>query len=85
MDERFNDEFRQNYENAEIMFTLFFAFIDFVIIIFSLINLKSKNKKIYMLKYKLFTLIIADIVSRILYSLQFYKEIRLYKNVFFLS
>ena len=83
MDEHLNHEFKQNYENAEIILTLFFAFIDFIIIIFSLFNLKSKNKKIYMLKYKLFALIIIDIISRILYSMQFHKEVRLYKECVF--
>ena len=83
MDEQLNHEFRQNYENAEIMLTLLFAFIDFIVIIFSLFNLKSKNKKIYMLKCKLFALINIDIISRILYSIQFHKETRLYKECIF--
>jgi hypothetical protein len=83
MDEYHTQEFNQNYENAEIILTLLFAFIDFITIIFSLLNLKSKTKNIYILRYKLFALIIIDIILRILYAMKFHKEHRLYKECIF--
>ena len=83
MEEYLTQEFSQNYENAETILTLLFAFFDSIIIIFSLFNLKSKNKKIYLLKYKLFILFIIDIILRILYAMKFHKVFSLYKECLF--
>ena len=66
-------EFIENYESADIILTLLFAFVDLIIILFSLFNLSSKNQKIYFLKYKLFSLFIIDILLRILYVKKYYK------------
>ena len=46
MDEFLINELKENYESANVILTLLFAVIDFTIIIFSLFNLGSKNKKI---------------------------------------
>ena len=83
MDEYLSREFIENYENADIILTLLFAFIDFIILLFSLINLKSKNKKIYLLKYKLISLFIIDIMIRLLYAKKYYKIKSLFKECLF--
>ncbi len=83
LEEYLTQKFSQNYENAETILTLLFAFFDSIIILFSLFNLKSKNKKIYLLKYKLFILFIIDIILRILYAMKFYKVVSLYKECLF--
>ena len=83
MDENHTREFNQNYENAEIILTLLFAFIDFITIVFSLLNLKSKTKYIYILRNKLFVLFIIDIILRILYAMKFHKGHSLYKECIF--
>lgn len=67
-------QLEENYENADIILTLLFAFIDFGIIIFSLFNLKSKSEKMYTLKSKLFFLYIIDIFLRILYTKRYHKS-----------
>ena len=83
MDEYFEQELIETYENAETILTLLFAFIDLIIIIFSLFNLKSKNKKIYLLKYKLFGLFLVDIVLRILYAKKYHKINSVYNEIAF--
>jgi hypothetical protein len=83
MDEYFEQELIETYENAETILTLLFAFIDLIIIIFSLFNLKSKNKKIYLLKYKLFGLFLVDIVLRILYAKKYHKINSVYNEIVF--
>ena len=82
MDEYF-EQLIETYENAETILTLLFAFIDLTIIIFSLFNLKSKNKKIYLLKYKLFGLFLVDIVLRILYAKKYHKINSVYNEIVF--
>jgi hypothetical protein len=83
MDEYFEQELIETYENAETILTLLFAFIDLIIIIFSLFNLKSKNKKIYLLKYKLFGLFLVDILLRIMYARKYHKLKSLYNEIVF--
>ena len=83
MDEYFEQELIETYESAETILTLLFAFIDLVIIICSLFNLKSKNKKIYCLKYKLFGLFLVDILLRILYAKKYHKLNSIYNEVVF--
>ena len=68
MDDYLYGEFIENYESADIILTLLFALIDFIILLVSLFNLKSKNKNIFLLKNKLFALFIIDIVLRVLYA-----------------
>lgn len=83
MEEFLINELKENYESANVILTLLFAVIDFIIIIFSLFNLGSKNKKIYLLKYKLVALFIIDIILKILYTNKYFKINSLYKEVFF--
>jgi hypothetical protein len=83
MDEYFEKELIETYESAEIILTLLFAFIDLVIIICSLFNLKSKNQKIYLLKYKLFGLFLVDILLRILYAKKYHKVNSVYNEIVF--
>ena len=72
----------ENYKNADKIMTLLFAIIDFIIILFSFFNFKSKNKKIYLLKYNLFNIFIIDIFLRIFNINNFYKEIKIIKECF---
>jgi hypothetical protein len=83
MDEFLINELKENYESANVILTLLFAVIDFIIIIFSLFNLGSKNKKIFLLKYKLISLFIIDIILKILYTNKDFKINSLYKEIFF--
>ena len=83
MDEEITQELIENYESADKILTLLFAVIDFIIIIFSLFNLKSKNKKIYLLKYKLIALFIIDIILKIHYANKYYKIKSLFKEIIF--
>lgn len=83
MDEYFEQELIETYESSETILTLLFAVIDVVIIIFSLFNLKSKNKKIYFLKYKLFGLFLVDILLRILYAKKYHKQNSVYNEIIF--
>ena len=85
MDEYLDRDFIENYENADIILTLLFAFVDIIIILFSIFNLSSKNQKIYFLKYKLFSLFIIDILLRILYVKKYYKEKSFFKECLFSS
>lgn len=57
-----------SYQHANIIISLFFAIFDFVIIVVSSLNLKSKNDHISILKHKLIKLFIIDIINRILYT-----------------
>lgn len=57
-----------SYQHANIIISLFFAIFDFVIIVISSLNLKSKNEHISILKHKLIKLFIIDIINRILYT-----------------
>jgi hypothetical protein len=83
MDEYFEQELIETYESAETILTLLFAFIDVVIIICSLFNLNSKNKKIYLLKYKLFGLFLVDIFLRIMYANKYHKLKSVYNEIIF--
>lgn len=83
MDEYIERQFIENYENADIILTLLFAIVDIIIILFSLFNLSSKNQKIYLLKYKLFSVFIIDILLRILYVKKYYKEDSFFKECLF--
>ena len=83
MDEYFEQDLIETYESAETILTLLFAFIDVVIIICSLFNLNSKNKKIYLLKYKLFGLFLVDILLRIIYARKYHKLKSVYNEIVF--
>ena len=83
MDDFLNSELKENYESADVILTLLFAVIDFIIILFSLFNLSSKNKKIYLLKNKLISLFIIDIILKILYTNKYYELSSLYKEIIF--
>ena len=83
MDEYFEQDLIETYESAETILTLLFAFIDVVIIICSLFNLNSKNKKIYLLKFKLIGLFLVDILLRIMYARKYHKLKSLYNEIVF--
>lgn len=83
MDNYLSPDFLENYESADVILTLLFAFVDFIILLFSLFNLKSINKKIYLLKNKLFAIIIIDIIIRLLYAKKYYKINSLFKEFLF--
>lgn len=76
-------EFIENFESADIILTLVFALLDFIILLLSLFNLQSKNGKIFLLKNKLFALFIVDIVLRILYANNNNKIKSLFKECLF--
>ena len=83
MDEFFEQELIETYESAETILTLLFAFIDGAIIICSLFNFNSKNKKIYLLKCKLFGLFLIDILLRIMYAKKYHKLKSVYNEIIF--
>lgn len=83
MESYISREFLENYEGADIILSILFAVIDFIIIIFSLFHLNSKNKKIYLLKYKLFAIFIIDIISRMFYVNRYYKVKSLFMELLF--
>jgi len=83
MEEYLNNEALINYKGADIILNLLFAVIDAIIIIFSLFNLKSKNIKIYFLKYKYLALFVIDIILRLFYIKKDYKDKSLFKELFF--
>jgi len=69
-----------SYENSDIIITLIFAMIDLIIIIISLLNLKSHNYNILKLKKKIIKLFIIDIIIRILYTRK-YNKWTIYKEI----
>ena len=83
MDDYLYGEFIENYESADIILTLIFALIDFIILLVSLFNLQSQNRKIFLLKNKLLSLFIIDIVLRVLYAKNNNKIKSLFKECFF--
>ena len=58
---------KEKFEIIDIGIAYFFGFLDFLAYIIILFILKSKNKFITLLKYKLFILLINDIIFRISY------------------
>lgn len=83
MNEKFLDkESITSYERSDIIITIFLAILDSVVIVISLINIRSKTKIISQLKQKIIKVFIIDIIIRILYSKKYntwniYKEILL--------
>ena len=69
-----------SYENSDIIITLIFAMLDLIIIIISLLNLKSHNYNILKLKHKIIKLFIIDIIIRILYTRK-YNKWTIYKEI----
>lgn len=68
MDGYLDIQLKENFENAEIIISLIFIFVDIIFIIFNIFNLKSKTENIYSLKNKLFGLFFIDIILRIMNS-----------------
>ena len=67
LDEKFLDKKSiKSYENSDIMITILFSLIDLVIIIASSLNLKTRNKKILVIKIKLLKVFILNIIIRII-------------------
>ena len=81
LDENYLDrESISSYENSEIILTILFAILDLIVIIISLLTLKSKSRNIVKLKSKLMKLFVIDIIIRILYTRR-YNQWNVYKEV----
>ena len=72
-----------DFQNAEMLINLFFSFVDFLFIAFSIILFYSEFRNFYSMTYQLIGIFFADIILRLyaLYTLKnkdkdiFYKEI----------
>ena len=73
MNEEINDNTKENFESASLILVCIFAILNVIFIIISFFLLSSKSKNLKVLKYKLFTLIIMDSVSSLIYSNYRYK------------
>ena len=68
-----------SYERSDIFINIFFAILDSIFIVFSLLNIKSTVKKISQLKKNIIKVFIIDIIIRILYSKK-YNAWNMYKE-----
>ena len=68
-----------SYERSDIIITIFLAILDFIFIVISLLNIKSKIKSISQLKQNIIKVFIIDIIIRILYSKK-YNAWNIYKE-----
>ena len=68
-----------SYERSDIFINIFFAILDSIFIVFSLLNIKSTVKKISQLKKNIIKVFIIDIIIRILYSKK-YNAWNIYKE-----
>lgn len=73
MNEEIDDNTKENFESASLILAFIFAIFNLFIIIISLFKLSSKNKNLKMLKYRLFSLIIMDSITSLIYSNYRYK------------
>jgi len=73
----------ENYKKIDILLAYILIFINFLFYIIISIILKSKNKYIILLKYKLFALFIVDIIYRISYFKTYFFLISLSKELIF--
>lgn len=74
MYENLEENPNESYEKADIILTFLFAFIDFIIILFSFINLNFRNKEPKVLEYNIFSLFTIDILIRLIYIIYYYKD-----------
>ena len=84
MKEEVDEETKKKFEKAEILLSLIFSICNILIIIASLFLLNSKNENNNKLKYKLFILIITDLISLIFYT-YFYNDSNLFLREIFFS
>lgn len=61
-----------NSQKADILSNYFYLFFDFLSYVFISFILKSKNKYVILLKYRLYIIFIIDIIFRIIYLKTFY-------------
>ena len=81
LDENYVDsESITSYENSDIILTILFAILDLIVIIISLLTLKSKSRNIVKLKSKLMKLFVIDIIIRILYTRR-YNQWNVYQEI----
>lgn len=73
----------ENYKKIDISLSYILIFINFLFYIIISIIVKSKNKYIILLKYKLFILFIVDIIYRISYLKTYFFLISLSKELIF--
>ena len=69
-----------SYENSYIILTILMAVVDLIVIIISLLNLKSKSRNVEKLKSKLMKLFVIDIIVRLLYTRK-YSQCNVYQEV----
>ena len=70
----------ERYENSEKIHILFFSGIDAIVIIILSMNLKSRSKKLIILKHKIIKIFIFDIIIRII-NLRKYGKWIVYKEI----
>ena len=78
-----NEDDLESFESGDIMLTYFFSFFDIFIITISYFILKSKKENLKMLKFKFFSLLIIDIIIRLLYIRTYYHPNSILKEIFF--
>jgi len=85
MDEYNNHEELKSFEEANIILTYIFTFIDIIILIFSSFYLKSINKESKLLKYKFLLYIIINMSMRLISISEYYNINSLYKELIITS
>ena len=78
-----NEEDLEKYEMIDIATSYIFSFINIIILIFSISNLKSKKNNINLLKNKYFSFFVIDVIIRILYITTYYHSNIFLKEIFF--
>ena len=73
----------ENFEGADITVSYLFAFINIMMLVPPMKFLKSKKENIKLLRKKLFSIFIIDIIIRILYIMTYYHSNVLLKEIFF--
>lgn len=69
-----------SFKNSGFILTFLFSFLDFSLIIISLLNFNSKNKLIIALKSKLIKIFTLDIIIRLLYIIKYF-DASIYKEI----
>ena len=73
----------ENFEGADIAVSYLFSFINVLMLVPPMKFLKSKKENIKLLRKKLFSIFIIDIIIRILYIMTYYHSNVLLKEIFF--
>ncbi len=83
MDAYVNEDDIDSFETGDIILTIIFIILDFLILLIFFILLKSMDENIKLLKLKLFSIVSIDIITRILIIKTYYIPNDLFKEVFF--